>query len=226
MNSDLYLELLTRVISLEKAVKELQEKQELSDEPGTKIQDEALDKIHPESKPEKETESEKKDKKIPTRKKAILDLSEKISDRSLNVELFGSGNRGSNRLRVKNSKGTRGVYLSTSKNYATEPYEPFASWHTIDIKDAHNEEEFGFFIFSPEDENGNPLYFVLTFEDLQKKIRDKKPVPTTREDGILEYYHFALSRKYGRDSEEFIDFRKGEESDFTEYYNALEKLEG
>ena len=82
--------------------------------------------------------------------------------------------------------------------------------------------DYGFFIFSPEDEDGNPIYFILSFEEMQEKIKNKVSVPSKRQrDGeILYYYHFAIAR----DGDGFIDFRNDAYSEFTQFYEAFEKL--
>lgn len=174
MADDIIVELLNRIISLEKRVDSLEQSinksQIISDHPG-KAANRILENV------EHTKEIEK------TRDKALRFLKYKLPD---NITISGYGNRGRNRLRLKSSTGDEEfVYLATSRNYS-ESEGMFAGWHTISPDDITNQ-KYNLFILSVEDSSSKPLFFIFSKSDMEKFVSTKKP-------DSKPYYHFYLTK--------------------------------
>lgn len=178
MADDIIVELLNRIINLEKRVDSLEkmvsESQTVSDHPGK-----SANRILETKAPEK------------TRDKALRILRSKLPS---SYTLDGYGNRGKNRLKLKNTAGNEEfVYLATSRNYS-ENEGAFIGWHTISPGDITGS-DYDVFILSVEDESSEPLLFVFSKSDMKKFVNDKKP-------DSKPYYHFYLTRNSEGD---FVD---------------------
>lgn len=150
-----------------------------------------------------------------TRVSALAGLAERLAALSPALTVKGQGNRGRNQLRIVTEEGIEfPIYLAASRNYSDEGYS-FSAWHTPQPDDVNNP-EYKAFILSAEDEDGEPLYFVIGGDEMRRLVADK-PVNGG-------FYHFYIGRSTS-DSGRFVDHRGAEETDFTSYLNNWSALQ-
>ncbi|RLZ02610.1 hypothetical protein CWC38_10225 [Kocuria tytonicola] len=151
-----------------------------------------------------------------TRQLALDTLGRRLEEDATGLRVEGRGNRGRNALRAVDEDGvSHPFYLATSRDYQQDG-KTFSAWYTIspqDIDSGHYEA----FVFSAENEQGTPLFFVLTAAQMGEVVQDR-PVNGG-------YYHFYIGRAH-EGEENFVERRGETDRDFNSYYQAWDSLRG
>lgn len=200
MSNQVTIELLTRVIKLEEAVLLL----------STRVADLDTERILTvsEKNPSKGEEATAP-RRAGTRNKAISAMRSHLDDHDIQYEITGP-NRPMFIIRQDGTKHRFGLW--SSKNDRPEE-KSFYSWHRVKVDDVDSD-AFDYFILSVEDENGYPLFFILTRQEMQAAMDGKIP---------SKGYYWVYITRASVGNDDFQEVRDGIVN-YTPYYENWRAL--